>query len=64
MGRITQLSKRWAESVESLLTQEGVAEGRLESVGFGSAAPVADNSTEEGRAANRRVELVIVAGEI
>ena len=59
-----RLSKQRAESVESFLTQEGVAEGRLESAGYGSGNPVADNSTEDGRAANRRVELVIVTGQM
>jgi outer membrane protein OmpA-like peptidoglycan-associated protein len=59
-----RLSKQRAESVESFLAQEGVADGRLESAGYGSENPLADNSTEDGRATNRRVELVIVAGEI
>ena len=44
--------------------KEGVAEGRLESTGYGSGNPVADNCTEDGRAPNRRVELVIVTGQI
>ncbi len=59
-----KLSRQRAESVESFLIKEGIAEGRLKSVGYGSENPVADNSTAEGRAANRRVELVITGGGI
>jgi flagellar motor protein MotB len=36
----------------------GIDEGRLTTSGFGDTQPVADNSTDEGRARNRRVELV------
>lgn len=41
-----------------LISAGGIAEGRLSASGFGDARPLADNSTEEGRAENRRVELV------
>ena len=47
----------------NLLTEEGLAEGRLTAVGYGTENPVADNSTEDGRAANRRVDLIIVGGQ-
>jgi chemotaxis protein MotB len=40
----------------------GVAPDRLIPAGYGEWRPIADNSTEEGRAANRRVELVVAAG--
>jgi outer membrane protein OmpA-like peptidoglycan-associated protein len=59
-----KLSQQRAGSVESFLIREGIAEGRLKSVGYGNENPVADNSTAEGRAANRRVELVISGGGI
>lgn len=53
------LSARRARAVVDLLTAEyGIASGRLTPVGVGMAAPVATNRTEEGRAKNRRVELV------
>lgn len=53
------LSQRRAESVTQALTGDyGVAEERLRAVGLGMAAPVASNRTEEGRARNRRVEIV------
>lgn len=52
------LSGRRAEAVRAWLTAHGIAAARLASKGMGAANPVADNKTEEGRAKNRRVELV------
>lgn len=53
------LSARRARSVvDALVDEYGIAAGRLTPVGVGMAAPVATNRTEEGRAKNRRVELV------
>lgn len=53
------LSRRRAANVAAALTREhGVAAGRLTSSGAGLGAPVASNDTEEGRARNRRVELI------
>ncbi len=53
------LSKRRAASVvASLTTRHGIATERLRAEGVGSLAPVATNRTDEGRAKNRRVELV------
>lgn len=53
------LSKRRADAVVKALTgPHRVAEDRLQSFGSGPLAPVASNRTEEGRAKNRRVELV------
>jgi outer membrane protein OmpA-like peptidoglycan-associated protein len=54
-----QLSQRRAQSVSSYLAGQGVSPGRLQAIGFGETRPIADNSTEAGRAANRRVEIVI-----
>ncbi len=53
------LSERRAKAVMQYLIERGVAANRLQSVGYGLTKPVADNKTEEGRAKNRRVELVI-----
>jgi outer membrane protein OmpA-like peptidoglycan-associated protein len=52
------LSENRARSVMKAVLAGGIAAGRLTAVGFGQETPVADNRTEEGRAKNRRVELV------
>ena len=53
------LSRRRAEAVmETLVTGHGVATGRLQANGVGYLAPVASNRSDDGRARNRRVELV------
>ena len=54
------LSQNRAEAVASYLAQRGVARARIETQGFGSSRPIADNSTEAGRAQNRRVEIRVV----
>jgi outer membrane protein OmpA-like peptidoglycan-associated protein len=51
------LSQRRAAAVMDYLVSAGVDDGQLSSAGYGEAQPVADNSTAEGRAANRRVTL-------
>jgi len=51
------LSQRRAESVSSYLSSRGISPSRLSVKGYGESNPIADNSTEEGRALNRRVEL-------
>lgn len=53
-----QLSEERAKAVVVLLTGKGIDAARLSAAGFGSARPVADNGTGEGKAKNRRVELV------
>ena len=53
------LSQRRAESVANYLAMRGVNRARIATRGFGSTQPIADNSTEAGRAANRRVEIRI-----
>ena len=57
------LSENRAQSVASQLTAQGVASSRISTKGYGSADPVADNTTAEGRQANRRVEVAIFANE-
>lgn len=54
-----QLSEERAQAVKDALVQDyGIDESRLRTVGLGSTQPVTSNETEEGRAQNRRVELV------
>jgi len=52
------LSLKRAEAVVAALVQAGIATGRLSAAGWGQEKPVADNRSEEGRAKNRRVEVV------
>lgn len=52
------LSLNRARSVASAVAAGGIRADRMETVGWGQEKPVADNRTEEGRAVNRRVELV------
>ena len=53
-----KLSQARAEKVKTYLTLFGIREDRLKARGFGETKPVASNQAEEGRAKNRRVELV------
>ncbi|TAN27431.1 MAG: OmpA family protein [Castellaniella sp.] len=55
------LSQRRAAAVTQYLSGQGVATTRLTAEGRGSASPIGDNSTPEGRALNRRVELFLYA---
>lgn len=57
------LSERRAAAVKAYAVAQGVPSSRLITVGKGFAEPIADNATDEGRALNRRVEIVIVANE-
>ncbi len=51
------LSQRRAQSVVDYLVAQGVSAANLTAKGYGESSPIADNSTAEGRARNRRVEL-------
>jgi len=57
-----KLSKDRAESVRAYLVSKGVPADKISSVGKGEANPVASNDTPEGRANNRRVEIVVAGG--
>ncbi len=54
------LSKKRSESVIKYLEEKGIAPERLQAQGYAETKPVGDNSTEEGRAANRRTEFKII----
>ena len=53
------LSERRAEAVRNVLVRNGVQPQRVVAYGYGETQPIASNATAEGRAANRRVEIVI-----
>jgi OOP family OmpA-OmpF porin len=53
------LSEARATSVKNYLTGKGLKDVRVESKGYGSSKPIADNKTADGRAKNRRVQIVL-----
>jgi outer membrane protein OmpA-like peptidoglycan-associated protein len=57
------LSEKRADAVRDYLVSQGVTNGNVTAQGFGKANPVASNDSNEGRAKNRRVELV-VSGDV
>ncbi len=57
------LSQGRADAVKDFIVAAGVEAERLESVGYGEDKPIADNKTEEGKEANRRVEFNILEQE-
>jgi outer membrane protein OmpA-like peptidoglycan-associated protein len=54
-----ELSTKRSQSVLELMAREGISSDRMVAVGMGMDRPVADNSTEEGRSKNRRVEIIL-----
>lgn len=58
-----RLSEHRAESVKTYLIQQSIPDANITAMGFGKAAPIADNNTAAGRQKNRRVEM-IVSGEV
>jgi outer membrane protein OmpA-like peptidoglycan-associated protein len=57
------LSERRAQAVANYTTSRGVDASRIQTRGYGSSQPIADNTTEAGKQANRRVEIAIYANE-
>ncbi|MDB4936367.1 MAG: outer membrane protein, partial [Labilithrix sp.] len=54
-----ELSQKRAESVRAYLVSRGIAADRITAMGYGPTRPIADNTSPEGRANNRRVEIVV-----
>jgi outer membrane protein OmpA-like peptidoglycan-associated protein len=59
-----KLSEQRSGGVRDYLVAQSVPDGNVSAKGFGKSDPVADNSTDSGRAQNRRVELVVSGGAI
>jgi outer membrane protein OmpA-like peptidoglycan-associated protein len=55
-----QLSVRRANAVKDAIVKQGVPVARIQAQGFGLTKPVADNSTPEGRQANRRTDIMVL----
>jgi len=55
-----ELSVRRANAVRDFMVQHGIAPERITAKGYGTATPIASNTTDEGRAENRRVEFVVL----
>ncbi len=53
------LSQRRAQAVRDYLVSRGVANDRISGAGLGQSRPVADNRSPEGRASNRRIEIIV-----
>jgi len=63
-SRHSLLPLRRAIAVRDYLISQGVAASTIDVAGLGSARPAADNSTADGRARNRRVEIVVSGGPL
>jgi len=59
-----KLSEERADSVRDYLVTQGVGQSSISATGYGKADPIADNSTTQGRAQNRRVQLVVSGAPI
>jgi hypothetical protein len=59
-----KLSEERARAVREYLVSQRVADSNVTAKGYGKSEPVADNSTSQGRAQNRRVELVVSGAAI
>ena len=58
-----RLSENRAHAVRSYLANRGVAPERMYAVGYGQSRPIASNATAEGRAQNRRVEIIVIPNQ-
>jgi outer membrane protein OmpA-like peptidoglycan-associated protein len=54
-----KLSVKRAEAVKKYLTQKGIESSRMKTKGLGASNPMAENTSEEGKSLNRRIEFVV-----
>jgi outer membrane protein OmpA-like peptidoglycan-associated protein len=59
-----KLSEQRADAVRDFLASQGVAQDNISATGYGKSNPIADNSTNAGRAQNRRVQMVVSGAAI
>jgi outer membrane protein OmpA-like peptidoglycan-associated protein len=59
-----KLSEQRADAVREFLVAQSVADANISAQGYGKSNPIADNSSNSGRAQNRRVELVVSGSAI
>lgn len=55
-----KISQQRADVVKNYMLERDIDESRIKAVGYGSTKPIADNSTEEGKAMNRRIEFKVI----
>jgi outer membrane protein OmpA-like peptidoglycan-associated protein len=55
-----KLSQDRANAVKNYLVNKGIVNDRITSIGYGQSIPIADNSSEEGKAKNRRTSLKVI----
>ncbi|SFV75169.1 Outer membrane protein A precursor [hydrothermal vent metagenome] len=55
-----KLSLKRALAIKELLVENGIEEERIQAIGMGEANPIASNATSEGRAKNRRIEIILI----
>ena len=58
-----RLSEARANLVVAYLTENGVERNRMTAIGYGETKPVGDNSTDAGKAQNRRIEFIVTQSE-
>lgn len=59
-GYNVQLGDARAEAVRRALSRQGIALNRMSTISYGEDSPVADNTNPDGRAQNRRVEIIVL----
>lgn len=60
-GYNRRLAAERAEAVRTFMSKQGVALNRMATIGYGEDSPVADNTTRQGRAQNRRVAIIVLS---